>query len=99
MAVVCTLTIVGEQPPERSASSGSVTPWDGQRGFWAAWNRLLYKVWGPAQSSSTSAGERSHEADAACPRCGEPISAHVIDRGGPGERTFMHCPRDVSTAG
>ncbi len=69
------------------------TPWDGQRGFWPALNRLVYQIEGPAQL-----GAGKPEApyvvpkDAACPICGKPMNLHVIDRGGPGEKTFLHCP-------
>jgi len=69
------------------------TPWDGQPGFWAALNRFFFLFEGPAQIG-TSKPERpiTPPTEQACPLCGQLMSAHVIDRGGPGEKTFVHCP-------
>ena len=69
------------------------TPWDGQRGFWAALNRFFYQIEGPAQlGTAEPEAPYATPEDAACPICGESMRRHVIDRGGPGERTFVHCP-------
>jgi len=69
------------------------TPWDGQRGFWAAVNRLAYQIEGPAQLGAGKPEEPYVKpADAACPMCGKAMSLHTIERGGPGEKTFVHCP-------
>ncbi len=69
------------------------TPWDGQKGFWPALNRFFYQIEGPAQI--TAEADYQPYADtrnAPCPLCGRPMSLHVMDRGGPGEQTFVHCP-------
>jgi len=69
------------------------TPWDGQKGFWAAWNRFFYLFEGPAQLG-TADGERPRVApeERACPLCGRPMGEHAFDRSGPGGRTLMTCP-------
>lgn len=68
------------------------TPWDGQPGFWAALNRLVYQFEGPAQLGDPNEPAEVRNADPACPICGQPMSRHTVDRGGPGEKTFVHCP-------
>jgi len=69
------------------------TPWDGQPGFWAALNRFVYRFEGPAQLGTGEAEEPyAPPADAACPICRKPMTRHVLDRRGPGEKTYLHCP-------
>ncbi len=69
------------------------TPWDGVPGFWAAVNRFFYIFEGPAQLG-TSGHERPETPpeQQRCPICGELLTAHVIEPGGPGEQTYLHCP-------
>jgi len=75
------------------------TPWDGVPGFWAAWNRFFYLFEGPAQIGTGGPDRPSRvPEDYACPICGQPMSRHVVDRGGPGERTYLHCPERVAAS-
>jgi len=79
-------------------SSARRTPWDGQPGFWAAWNRFFYLFEGPAQIGIEGEERpRIPEGERACPMCGAPMSAHVFDRGGPGGRTILHCPERMAS--
>ncbi len=62
-------------------------------GFWAAWNRFFYLFEGTAQlGSSEPERPRTPPGEQRCPLCGAPMARHVFDRGGPGEKTYLHCP-------
>jgi len=85
---------VYEQNTDPEISCVPVTPWDGQKGFWNAWNRFFYRFMGPAQNLPLR-GKTFQEPNphVACPRCGKPLSSHEFDRGGPGAMTYMYCPK------
>ncbi|WP_396656430.1 hypothetical protein [Microbacterium sp.] len=67
------------------------TPWDGQRGFWAAWNRLVFQIEGTAQLGDPNEPAYVPPADPRCPLCAAPMDQHRIHRV-PGKSTSMTCP-------
>ena len=68
------------------------TAWDGQPGFWAALNRFVAQFQGPAQLGDPDEAPYVPPADPKCPLCGISMKEHVIERGGPGKSTRLHCP-------
>lgn len=77
---------------KRYAWKHTKTPWDGQPGFWPAVNRFFYLWEGPAQLGDSDEDAPQDQTNAVCPICAQPMSEHVIERGGPGNRTLIHCP-------
>lgn len=67
------------------------TAWDGQPGFWAAWNRFFAQFEGPAQLGDANEPAYVPSADPACPICAQPMKDHVIHRE-PGKSTRLTCP-------
>lgn len=68
------------------------TPYDGQPGFWAAWNRVFAQFEGPAQLGDPDEPPYVPPVDPRCPICQAPMKEHRIDRGGAGKSTRMTCP-------
>ena len=77
---------------ERKRRLWHATPWDGQPGFWAALNRLVYQIEGPAQLGDPDEPPYVPPADPRCPICAAPMGEHRVDRGGPGKPTRLTCP-------
>ena len=48
------------------------SPWDGQRGFWAAWNRFIFHFQGPGQLGRADEPAYVPAANPGCPLCGHP---------------------------
>ncbi len=92
--VVCTLSFVYKQDGVEDSARIPSSPWDGQKGLLNAWNRFCYRFLGPAQNLPIP-GEQPWKPDphAPCPLCCKPLSSHVFDRGGPGAKTYMYCPK------
>ena len=63
-------------------------------GGWYAWiNASLIRAAGPASVGpyeTTAPPTAEERAEKACPLCGQPMSAHTFERGGP--KPLMHCP-------
>ncbi len=68
------------------------TPYDGVPGFFPAILRFLYQIEGPAQLGERGEPAYVPPADPVCPVCTGLMADHRIERGGPGERTLLHCP-------
>jgi len=85
---VCYISFVRE----RKRRLWHPTPWDGEPGFWAAWQRLLYQFEGPSQLGDPNEPAYVPPADPACPICNAPMSEHRIERGGPSQPTRLKCP-------
>lgn len=74
------------------------TPWDGQTGFWAAWNRFFYQFEGPARvGRAADEPERPQRAEPRCPMCQQLMVGHEIIRT-PGKSTRVVCPVPSSAA-
>ncbi|GAA1965810.1 hypothetical protein [Agromyces allii] len=75
--------------PERGLNP--LNPFLGKRGFYNAFNRMIFRFTGPAQVGiGRPEAPYVPPADPRCPLCGGPMAAHDIDRSG--ERTQVHCP-------
>lgn len=68
------------------------TPYDGVPGIYAAVQRFLYQIEGPAQLGDRDEPAYVPPADPKCPVCGASLDQHVFSRGGPGKSTHMKCP-------
>ncbi len=75
------------------------TPWDGQPGFWAAWNRFFHQFQGSAQLGRVDEPAYVPPADPVCPMCKQPMKLHVIHRSSDaGKSTRLTCPRPQASA-
>lgn len=61
-------------------------------GAYAAVQRFLYQFEGPAQLGDRDEPRYVPPADPKCPVCGQSLTLHRFDRGGPGKPTHMKCP-------
>lgn len=74
------------------------TPWDGLPGIRAAILRLLYQIEGPSQLGKRDEPAYVADPNPMCPICSQAMSAHEINRGGPGKPTRLKCPKRGSDA-
>ncbi len=73
------------------------SPYDGVPGFYAAVQRFLYQIEGPAQLGDRNEPAYVPDPDPKCPVCTQAMKEHRIDRGGPGKPTRMKCPAPLTT--
>ncbi|MHA3722725.1 hypothetical protein ACXR2T_02480 [Leucobacter sp. HY1910] len=83
---------------ERKRRLWHETRWDGLPGFGNALRRLLYQFEGAAQLGDPNEPPYVPPANPKCPVCNELMADHRVDRGGPGERTHLRCPKPGAAA-